>query len=373
MRGGIAWRNLTRERTRLAISAGGVAFAVLLILLLRGLYSGFLDQATEYVRSVDADLWVAQAGTPGDFSHSVSLQPADRAAQIRSVESVRRVTPLLGRRVRLGSNGGGSGGHVDVYLLGIDPATGVGGPPAMEQGRRIPGRGEIVVDRVLAQNQGLEVGDSVDVGGVELRIVGIARGGNTIVSQFAWATAKDAEQALGLTDIVNYFLVSTQGSPRTAADAITRSVEGTRVFTKAEFAEANTEIITESFLPIILVLVVIAFAIGTAVIGLTIYTATLEKRREYGVLKAIGFSNRRLYGVVWQQTFIASAIGLVLGAVLTWGVASLVEGLLPSFVVTLGAGDVALVAAVSAGMALVASFLPMRPVARLDPAQVFRV
>ena len=73
LRGGIAWHNLTRERRRLAISVGGVAFAVLLIVLLRGLYSGFLAQATEYIRSVDAELWVAQSGTSGDLSHSVSL------------------------------------------------------------------------------------------------------------------------------------------------------------------------------------------------------------------------------------------------------------------------------------------------------------
>ncbi len=372
MRGGIAWRNLTRERTRLAISVGGVAFAVLLILLLSGLYSGFLAQATEYVRSVDADLWVAQAGTPGDFSHSVSLQPPERADAIRDVDGVRRVTPLLGRRVQIGGATPG-GEHVDVYLLGIEPSTGIGGPPAVEQGRRVPRAGEIVVDRVLAENQGLSRGDVVDVGGVRLRISGIARGGNTIVSQFAWATTDDAAQALGFRDVVNYFLVEAAGSPAKVAAAINREVPGTRSFTKEEFAEANTEIITESFLPIILVLVIIAFGIGTAVIGLTIYTATLEKRREYGVLKAIGFSNRRLYGVVWQQTFIATVIGLAVGVGLTWVLAAVIEGLLPSFVVTLGASDVALVAGVSGAMALVASFLPMRPVARLDPAQVFRV
>jgi putative ABC transport system permease protein len=72
---GIAWRNLVREKTRLAISVAGVAFAVLLILLLRGLYAGITAQATEYIRSVDAHVWVAEAGTPGDFFHSVTLMP----------------------------------------------------------------------------------------------------------------------------------------------------------------------------------------------------------------------------------------------------------------------------------------------------------
>src|SRR3990170_4454073 len=91
----IAWKNLTRERTRLAISVGGVAFAVLLILIVRGLYTGITDQATEYIRSVDADLWVMQAGTPGDFFHSVSLLPEEDLGQIQSVEGVERAVPLV--------------------------------------------------------------------------------------------------------------------------------------------------------------------------------------------------------------------------------------------------------------------------------------
>ena len=369
MRGGIAWRNLSRERIRLGISVGGVAFAVLLILMLQGVYSGFLAQATEYVRSVDADLWIAQAGTPGDFSHSVSLQPPEREGAIQDVHGVQRVIPLLGRRVQLGAGDD----HVDVYLLGIDPATGLGGPPAIEDGRRIPRRGEVVIDRVLAKAQQLELGDRVKLGASRLRVAGIARGGNTIVSQFAWATTNDASDALGLEDVVNYFLVNTDATPRTVGEAIEDDVPGTRSFTKAQFADANTDIITETFLPIIFVIVLIAFAIGTAVIGLTIYTATLEKRREFGVLKAIGFSNWRLYGVVWQQALISGTIGLVVGVVLTWGLAALVESMLPSFVVSLDALDVVIVAAAAVGMSALASFLPTRPVARLDPASVFRV
>src|SRR3712207_8259794 len=59
---------------------------------------------------------------------------------------------------------------------------------------------------------------------------------------------------------------------------------------------ATTEIYTLSLhdaLPI--------FVVGTAIIGLIIYTATVEKTREYGILKAIGLSNRRLYSLVFQQ------------------------------------------------------------------------
>ncbi len=367
---GIAWRNLVREKTRLAISVGGVAIAVLLILMVRGLYTGFLDQATAYIRGVDTDVWVAQAGTPGEFGHGVSLQPAERADQLAAVEGVERVDPLLMRPVVFELDGD----EVDLFLVGV-ASSGVGGPAAVEKGQRVPGRGEIVVDRVFARSEGVGIGDALEIQGRRLRVVGIARGGNAFIFQYGWASFRDVARVLDSGGLVNYFLVGA--SPGVDADRLAQrirtEVDGAEPFTEDGFAAANSEEISEGFLPILWVLVVIAFAIGTAVIALTIYTATLEKRREYGVLKAIGFSNRRLFGIVWRQALAAGTLGLAVGVVAALGLAGLLERLLPSFIVTIRLADVVVVGLAALAMGAVASFVPMRPVARLDPAQVFRV
>ncbi|MGH9015191.1 MAG: ABC transporter permease [Acidimicrobiia bacterium] len=366
----IAWRNLVREKTRLAISVGGVAIAVLLILTVRGLYAGFLDQATAYIRGVDADVWVVESGTPGDFFHSVSLQPPERAREIAAVDGVERVSPLVARPVVFRHRGD----DVDLFLVGVDK-SGVGGPVGIEEGERIPGRGELVVDRVFARNEGVDMGDILNVEGNRLRVTGIARGGNSIISQYGWASFDDVSRLLGAGEVVNYFLV--EAGDGVDQDALARrirdEVSGTKPLTEDEFADANTEDLSEGFLPILWVLVVIAFAIGTSVIALTIYTATLEKRREYGVLKAIGFSNRRLVGIVWRQSMAAGLAGLAVGVVATLGLAALLERLLPAFVVTIGPSEIVLVAVAALAMGVVASFVPVRPVTRLDPAQVFRV
>jgi hypothetical protein len=49
------------------------------------------------------------------------------------------------------------------------------------------------------------------------------------------------------------------------------------------------------------------------VAGLTIYTATIEKSREYGILKAEGFTNGYLYRVVFEQSLVGHT-GFVIGA-----------------------------------------------------------
>lgn len=365
----IAWKNLSREKTRLAISVGGVAFAVLLILILRGLYAGISNRATQYIRSVRADLWVAQAGTPGDFLHSLSLLPEQSKKQIEAIPGVKEAVPLVSLPLVFKLRGK----DVDFRLMGFDPASGIGGPPAVEQGRKTPRTGELIVDRVFASNHNLRLGDVIAVRGYDFRIAGVASGGNAVISQYAWATLPDVVRFLGVAGVVNYFVVRTSGTPAAVAERIRRQVSGTEVFTEKEFEDKNTEDLREGFLPILWVLVVIALIIGIAVIGLTIYTATIEKAREYGVLKAIGFSNRKLYRIVYQQSLTAGVAGFAVGTILTFALAAALQRLIPSFATTIGPIDVGLAAAAALLMSLLSSFVPVRPIARLDPASVFRV
>jgi putative ABC transport system permease protein len=353
------------------VSVGGVAFAVLLILLLQGLYTGVNEEAARYLRSVGADVWVGQAGTRGGFGHSVSVLPRGLEGRLTTIEGVADVAPLLGRPVVLT----GGGHDADVLLMGYDPASGVGGPPRLVDGAQSPERGQVILDRVFASEEGFGLGNVLEVSGRRLRVTGIGSGGSSLITQYAWAPIDDVARLSGTPGVVSYFVVraapGTDG--RALVSRIAREVPGTVATTADEFVSDSTADIRESFVPILFVLVVIAVVIGTAVIGLTIYTSVLEKRAEYGVLKAIGFSNRRLLGIVWRQSLVAGALGLAAGTSLTVAVGALIERLLPEFVIILHPLDVALVAFAAGAMTILASFLPVRPVTRLDPAAVFRV
>lgn len=368
---GIAWRNLVRERTRLVVSVGGVAFAVLLILLLQGLYTGVNEEAARYLRSVDADVWVGQSGTRGGFGHSVSVLPDDLRARLAKVEGVAEVAPLFGRPVVVTTR---DGAEADVFLMGYDPAA-AGGPPAIVAGEEVPPPGGVIVDRVFARSEGVGLGDVLDVGDGRLTVTGVGSGGSSLLTQYAWAPIDDVARLVGTPGIVSYFVVTGKDGTRAEelAEAVRAAIPGTVTTTADEFVDDSTADIRESFVPILFVLVLIAIVVGTAVIGLTIYTSVLEKRQEYGVLKAIGFSNRRLLGIVLRQALIAGALGFVAGAGLTVGVSALIERLLPEFVTVTRPVHAALVALATATMSVLASLLPVRRLTRLDPAEVFRV
>jgi putative ABC transport system permease protein len=105
---------------------------------------------------------------------------------------------------------------------------------------------------------------------------------------------------------------------------------------------------------------------------MVIYTATVERTREYGVLKAVGAKNRYLYGLVTVQGVVTAVSGALLGIGLAWLAAQLIMNNSPKFLIILEPQPVLWVSLSSLLMGILAALLPARAVAHLDPAQVFR-
>jgi putative ABC transport system permease protein len=116
----------------------------------------------------------------------------------------------------------------------------------------------------------------------------------------------------------------------------------------------------------------VAYIVGLLVIGLTIYTATLERAREYGVLKALGATTTALLRVVFAQAFISAALGFVAGAGLAWLIADLIGRLLPEMLILIVPATLVGQAPVLLVVAGLAALLPLGRIARLDPLVVFQ-
>ncbi len=57
--------------------------------------------------------------------------------------------------------------------------------------------------------------------------------------------------------------------------------------TKREMAENDLKLVAKVFSGPLKLMVGISFLVDTMIVGLIIYTATVERQREYGVIKAI--------------------------------------------------------------------------------------
>lgn len=360
---GLVRRNLLADRRRLAAGVLAIGLAFMLMLLLSGLWDGVKTQSTVYVDHVGADLFVTQKGV-ANFLGETSAIPRSTVARVRATRGVQWAAPVKGQFVVFELHGR----KVASYLVGYVPGH-PGGPWELADGRRPRRRDEVVLDAVLAQRHGLEVGDRLTVGGMSFRIVGLAGDASAVMTGFVFVTHDTADALLRSEGTTSYVLVGAD-TPR----AVRARLAGQRltVFTRDELAANDRELATGIYGGPMRLMVGVAVVAGVLIVALTVYASVSDRRREYGVLKALGANTRRVTGIVVRQALVLSAVGLATGTLLFVGARELLAELRPQFAVRLTVSGVGLAAIAALVIGLLAAIVPARRLAAQEPAAVYR-
>jgi putative ABC transport system permease protein len=364
----LAQRNLAQDRLRLGLSVLGVGLAVMLILFLLGLRAGVFKGARAYLENSPGSVVVMPAGVKSTMTVSGKFIPPGVADGVGQVDGVARVTTVL----RTSAIPDLHGNKEYIILVGYDPDLG-GGPWKLAAGREPIADNDVVLDRTLASRHGFRIGDTFAISGRELKVVGLSSGTNSWVGTYVFAR-KTAVESLALAPNAANMLLVTPASGVAPGELVARlrSLRGVNASTKSDVIANDEAVLAGVFNQVLTLMVVVAFIVGALVVGMVIYTATIERQREYGVLKAVGARNGVLYGIVLFQTVIAAGIGVVLGVAFAFAMGRLVMELRPQFLVSIELS--AIEATIGAGfiMALLGSLVPARSIAGLAPADVFR-
>ncbi|MBI3764012.1 MAG: ABC transporter permease [Chloroflexi bacterium] len=362
----LARRNLFKDKTRFALSVGGVALAVMLILLLNGLLQGMNAQISAYLEHAPGSLVVAQDGVR-NLLGATSLLPPGTAGDVKA-RGAAKVVPILSQFIILDLHDK----KQPVYLVGYDRAQG-GGPWQLTAGREPRRDTEVVFDRILAGRHNIAPGDTVEIMDRDFTVVGLSEGTTSWMTSFLFIRRSAAETLLRAPGSASYLLVIP--SDRVGPDLLRERLShlsGIEVLSKREMIANDLKLFGRLFSAPLQMMTAIAFLVGTLVVGLVIYTATVERQREYGVLKAIGARNGVLYRLVATQALIAALSGAVIGVGLAYGASELIMALRPQFLIVLEPAESARAILSGLGMALLAALFPARAIAGLAPAEVFR-
>ena len=360
-------RNLLKNSTRMAISIGGVALAVMLILLLNGFLAGMYRQISSYLDHSPGSVVVAQEDVV-NLLGATSRLPGGVISQAQAVRGVAEAIPILSQFVILDLHGK----KQPTYMVGYDPNQG-GGPWELDTGRQPRTRRELVFDQVLASRHGLILNDTVEVLGKDFTIVGLSKGTTSWMTSYFFMRKDAAEELLLAPGATSYLLLTIDYIE--GIDTILRQlneISGINALAKKDVAANDLKLFAKVFSIPLKLMVVIAFFVGTMIIGLVIYTITVERQQEYGVIKAIGAANKVLYQIVLIQALAAALMGTVAGVLLAYGVSWWIMTVRPQFLIVIDTFDVGRAILAGLAMALAASLLPARVVAELAPAEVFR-
>jgi putative ABC transport system permease protein len=365
----LAFRNLTRGMTRLVVSTGGVALALTLMLVLNGIVGGAERQITAWIDHSGADIIVSQAGVRTMHMSSSAL-PTTAADAVSAIPGVAKITPVLYVSNMLASGSSRS----PVYVIGLPDDATMGLPWSITDGVARPADGQTVIDRRVARGAGIALGDPVVILGQPFTVAGLADGTTNIVNSIVFITARDFARLRGSAAVASYLLVRVGTGPSAGevARAIEAAVPGVTAQTRAAFAGQERRLVRDMATDLIQIMNLIGFVIALAVTALTVYTATFARRHEYGVLKALGAGNQQLYRVVLQQALISVTLALAAALAVALALEATLPRLGPNLPMLVEATSATRVALVALAVAALSSVLPIRQIARLDPAMVYR-
>lgn len=367
------------ERAKYLGLVFAIAFSTFLLENQTSIFAGILKRTASQVMDVtDADVWVMDPRTQY-FEQTRALKDTD-LFRVRGVPGVRYAVRLFkGTPVARAPDGTFS----QTITLGLDDATLAGAPRKMLLGswERLREPDAIVIDKagyvLLFPGQPLELGNTLELNDHKVTIVGISDASAPFVSFPVIHTRYSEAVDFQGRERKQLSFVLARPEPGVGAAELARRIEartGLRARTTHEFRwDCIRYYLANTGIPVNFgITIAVALIVGTVVAGQTFYLFTVENLKQFGALKAIGVTNRRLVGIILLQAFTVGAIGFAIGT----GMAAVFFELTLQKLATRGLilmwQNVALTGGCILFVIIVASLLSIRRVLVLEPAAVFR-
>lgn len=327
----LAWRQLMKEKTRLAVAVAGITFADMLMFIQLGFESALFDAAVKPHRNLQADLVLINPQFQTLFS--VKSFSRERLYQALGYEGVQSVTPLY--------IGTGQWRNPEtrqdraILVWGIDPAASAFTFPEIRKNQdQIKQLNQVLFDQAGRPEYGA-VGDifkktnsfqtelnniGVNVSGVFRNGASFAADGNVIASDSTFLRLfperKPDRIEVGLITLkpgVDKEKVRSQLAAGLPNDVIVLTPEGFAQTEKDYWANGTG-------IGFIFGLGVgVGFIVGIVIVYQILYSDVSDHLPEYATLKAMGYTDRYLLLVLLQEALLLAFLGYLPAYILSFG------------------------------------------------------
>jgi ABC-type antimicrobial peptide transport system permease subunit len=311
---GMTFRNLFRRRIRSLLTMGGIAIGVGLIVSLGAVTEGVIRDFTALAAQGGAELVAKQAGV-ADMGYSAIEDRIGYA--IAAMPEVQDVSGIVW--------GFSSGQDIPfLIIIGMDPNGRAIRHFRIVEGERIHGRGEVMLGQAAADTLDKQVGDVMTLPGGVFRVTGIYETGVAYEEGGGVIALRDAQTAFQKPRQVSLYQIKVRDPSQ--AEAVRVQIEerfgdDVSVSTAATFIENSADIQnTKAMLGAIFAL---AILVGGVVVTNTMVMAVMERTREIGTLRAVGWRQSRVLWMILSESLllslVAAGLGMLVGVGLTAG------------------------------------------------------
>ena len=398
----VALRFLREGRMQTVLIIVGVAAGVAVIAYISALISGLQNstltktlgaQAHISVRAPDDVVTPAALRPPGA---SVLTETQPRAQRPRSVANWQALLPLLEKMPNVAGvspmvSGAGLAlrgeAVLSMALMGVDldrydRMIGLRSKVVSGTARLEPG--EAIVGRELAQDLGVRVGDRLTVqtttSSESLRVTALVDlGVRDLNRRTVIVPLRAAQNLLALPGGATGLDLTLNDV--WAAQSLAESLRAQYPYKVESWQESNAQLVSALNAQSVSTGIIRAVVLAVVVLGIAsvLVVSVVQKRREIGILRAMGATRGQVLRLFLVQGAVVGAVGSVLGLLLAvaliWAFTSFVRGSdgLPLFNITLPLATALRVALVATACGVVAAIAPARRAAQLDPAQAIRI
>ena len=382
MRAPLGWMQLRHRPLRLMVALLGIGFAVLLIMMQLGFRSALFESAVRYHERLKYDIALFSPDSvfivrPEQFSirrlYQTQADPAvESVAPVYIFPAVWKNPWTNQRRT--------------INLIGFNPADDLLEAEGFEKSRPLLQKENVVIFDARSRPEFGPVAKTLRDGGTvvtevnnrEIRAIGLFEMGTSFGIDGSLMTSDDNWLRLfpdrSRNDIQLGLIKLKPGSDANQVRDRLRAYlpKDVLVMTKVDFV-AREKAYWNRATPIGYVFAfgaIMGFVVGAIIVYQILFADVSEHLHEYATLRAMGYPNRFVAGIVLQQAAILGVLGYLPGLALAhflYGRAAAAT-FLPLYVTPERAG---LVFVLTLGMCAISGLLAVRKVRKLDPAEVF--
>lgn len=353
----LAWKEIRHSISKYLLIESILVLMIFMVMFLSGLANGLgwaisasveKTDAEYFVISTDAEKLIAISNVDPEAMEQVALQTKDN------------VTNLNIKRSNINSFDDEK--KLDVTYFSVDPESFLS--PDITEGEALSkssAKNPIVLDSSF-KDQSIAIGDEIEdsVTGLPFTVVGFTSDeiyGHSPVGFIGTDTFTALNKEVNSAYKEKYNAIAVQGT-----DIENINIKGLEVVDKATIIN-NLPGYSAEQLTIKMILWVLV-AISAAVLGVFFYVITIQKQKQFGVLKAIGLKMTELTRYITSQVLILAVIGVAIGNLLSVGMAYILPSSMPFFLET---PMVIIISVVFIVISLITSLVSVRKVAKVDP------
>jgi putative ABC transport system permease protein len=318
------WGNLATRPLRCALSILAIAIQVVLILMIVGMTSGVLAEWGKRQEGVGADILVQPPNASIFFAFSSAVMQQSLANEIEKLPDVDEVAPTLAV----------SDPKTMIIIYGIDYQrfNALSRGFIFRDGRPFEGPDEAIADDIVAQTRHIKVGDTVTLVNHQFRICGIVAHGKG--ARF-FIPLKTAQDIVGAENRVSMFYVRSKGNTEVARAEILNLNPQNRVRSVSEYVSLMSSSNLPELKPFIRTMVALGIVISFLVVLMNMHTMVMERTREIGILKALGFTRLDVVGLLLGETAVLTLVGSLVGIGITYLTEAILKQTNPSLSILL--------------------------------------